>query len=74
MRTLSLLRSNTPGLSADDRPVLNPKISSERLEFVYGQMAEILLELSKHSFPQIGSLTEADDGSGPVIRRPVTLN
>jgi len=65
---------NKPGLSANDRPVLNPQISSERLEFVYSQMAEILLELSKHSFPRIGSLTEADDGSWPVLRRPVTLN
>lgn len=65
---------NTPGLSADDRPVLNPQISSERLELVYSQMADILLELSKHSFPRIGSLTKADNGSWPVLRRPVTLN
>ncbi|MCJ1250950.1 hypothetical protein MMC30_008179 [Trapelia coarctata] len=65
---------NKPGLSLDDRPILDPQISRERLEFVYSQMADILLELSKHSFPKIGSLTEADNGAWSVTDHPVTLN
>ncbi|PYI00020.1 hypothetical protein BO71DRAFT_436852 [Aspergillus ellipticus CBS 707.79] len=40
---------NTPGRSRDDRPVLDPNVSQERLEFVYGQMADIMLQVSKYS-------------------------
>jgi len=65
---------NKPGLTLDDRPILDPQISSERLELIYSQMADNLLELSRHSFPRIGSLAEADDGSWPVTGRPVTVN
>jgi aminoglycoside phosphotransferase (APT) family kinase protein len=65
---------NTPGLTLDDRPVLDPQISTERLEFVYSQMSDILLELHKHSFARIGSLTRTDDDSWAVTSRPLTLN
>ena len=37
---------NTPGLSLSDSPILDPNISTEKLEFVYTQTADILLELN----------------------------
>lgn len=65
---------NTPGLSLEDRPVLDPQISAERLEYVHSQMCDILLELHKPSFTNIGSLSTTDDDSWVVTSRPVTLN
>jgi hypothetical protein len=67
---------NTPGLGFHDRPILDPNISEERLEFVYSQMADILLQLSKCSFSQIGSLveTDEDDCEWSITKRPLTLN
>jgi aminoglycoside phosphotransferase (APT) family kinase protein len=71
---------NTPGLGLQDRPVLDPNISEERLEFVYSQMADILLQLSKCAFPRIGSLVETDDDDDDdddrwtITKRPLTLN
>ena len=65
---------NTPGLALDDRPVLDPQISTERLEFVYSQMCDILLDLHKHSFTHIGSLSETNNDSWVITGRPLTLN
>ncbi|KAL9127442.1 MAG: hypothetical protein Q9217_003679 [Psora testacea] len=65
---------NTPGLTLNDRPVLDPHISTERLEFVYSQMCDILLELHKHSFTRIGSLSGTDKDYWAVTSRPLTLN
>ncbi|KAL9102616.1 MAG: hypothetical protein Q9163_002260 [Psora crenata] len=65
---------NTPGLTRSDPPVLDPHISTERLEFAYSQMCDILLELHKHSFTGIGSLSRADKDSWVVTGRPLTMN
>lgn len=65
---------NTPGIGLYDRPILDPHIPQTKLEFVYSQMADILLELSKCSFPRIGSLVETDDDEWSVTERPLTLN
>ncbi|EED20918.1 dienelactone hydrolase family protein [Talaromyces stipitatus ATCC 10500] len=39
---------NIPGRWRQERPLMNPDISSERLNLVYRQMADILLQLSDH--------------------------
>ena len=41
-----------PERHIDKRPIPNPAITEEKLEFLYCQMANILLQLSKLSFPQ----------------------
>jgi hypothetical protein len=65
---------NTPGLKREDRPILNPDIPVEKLRFAYCQMAGVLLQLSRHSFDQIGSLEEVEDGIWCVTGRPLTFN
>lgn len=52
---------NIPGRPRDARPMLDPDISQGRLEFVYGQMADIMLQVSKHSFTEIGCIDKAND-------------
>lgn len=42
---------NTPGFSGEDRTRLNPDINIDKLEMLYGQIADILLQLSKLTFP-----------------------
>lgn len=62
-----------PGYERGDHPFLDPNIEEEKLEFFYGQIANILLELSKPSFDQIGSL--ARDASGwNITNRPLIMN
>lgn len=64
-----------PKRPIDERPVLDPDIGQEKLELLYGQMANILLQLSAVTFHRIGSLgPPGDDGSASVDRRPLTIN
>lgn len=65
---------NTPGFKREDRPILNPQIPEAKLRFAYSQMADVLLQLSRPSFAQIGSLEELEDGSWSVTDRPLTFN
>src|ERR1700683_5059100 len=65
---------NSPGLKREDRPILNPDIPQEKLRFAYSQMAGVLLQLSRPSFVQIGSLEEVEDGIWCVTGRPLTFN
>ncbi|KAI4126794.1 MAG: hypothetical protein LQ347_004831 [Umbilicaria vellea] len=65
---------NTPGLAIGERPILDPNIAAERLEYVYGQIAHILLQLSKLSFPRIGAPLEVKENSWSVTERPLTMN
>ncbi|KAI8631061.1 phosphotransferase family protein [Xylariaceae sp. FL1651] len=61
--------------AADQHPILNPDVSEEELEFLYSQIANILLQLSSLKFPRIGSLVEKEDGiSTSVEGRPLTMN
>ncbi|CAK7224161.1 hypothetical protein SCUCBS95973_005425 [Sporothrix curviconia] len=50
---------NTPGLIREDHPILDPAIDETRLAHLYGQMADVLLQLSQCTFPAIGSLSLA---------------
>lgn len=75
------MRSIHRGIPNEDRPILNPQIFEERLESVYGQMADIRLQLSKHTFGEIGCISRADDDDDDDFNdlwvtkyRPLTLN
>ncbi|KAH8729212.1 phosphotransferase family protein [Ilyonectria robusta] len=64
-----------PERGIDERPVLNPNITNEKLEVLYGQMANILLQLSTLKFPRIGSLIEKKaEGSISANGRPLIAN
>ncbi|EEP78052.1 predicted protein [Uncinocarpus reesii 1704] len=65
---------NTPGFAVEDRPILNPRIDEEKLKMLYGQAADILLQLSTLSLPKIGSLSQIDDFTWEVTRRPLSIN
>ncbi|RDH39347.1 hypothetical protein BDQ94DRAFT_165071 [Aspergillus welwitschiae] len=70
---------NIPGRSRDDRPILDPNVSQERLEWIYGQMADIVLQVSRHSFAEIGCIGKAKendefDDTWIVKHRPLTFN
>lgn len=58
---------------------MNPDVSSERLELVYSQMADILLQISSRSFSKIGCISKANeddefDDEWVVNHRPLTFN
>jgi hypothetical protein len=70
---------NIPGRSRQDKPFLDPNVSLDRLELVYSQMADIILQLSKPSFSEIGCIAKASeddesDDSWIVKHRPLTFN
>lgn len=70
---------NIPGRSSQERPILDPYISQELLECVYGYMADIMLQVSRHSFTEIGCITKANeddefDDTWIVKHRPLTFN
>ncbi|KAG8407868.1 hypothetical protein J3458_020179 [Metarhizium acridum] len=64
---------NTPSLSCDDRPILNPNVDEATLKMLYNQVAKILLQLSALEFPLIGALEETEKWSWEVTRRPLSL-
>ncbi|KID85054.1 phosphotransferase family protein [Metarhizium guizhouense ARSEF 977] len=65
---------NDPDLEPDDSHVLDANISEQKLEFLYRQMANIVLQLSALSFPQIGSLVQDEDGAFSISGRPLIQN
>ncbi|KAL9091048.1 MAG: hypothetical protein Q9165_004975, partial [Trypethelium subeluteriae] len=64
---------NNPALRSHERQKLDPNIDIERLEMLYGQMADILLQLSKISFPRIGSIAEDGEDEFDVKARPLSF-
>lgn len=61
----------TPGRPAEERPILNPDIPLQRIEHIYGQLADILLQLSKLKLPTIGALSQqGDEATWSVSQRP----
>ncbi|KAI1800111.1 kinase-like domain-containing protein [Daldinia bambusicola] len=72
-RTLSEALKD-PSLKPDESHVLDPKIDEDRLEFLYGQMANIVLQLSTLSFPRIGSLDQQEGGEISISGRPLIQN
>lgn len=65
---------NTRGCTDDQRGVLDPNIDEGHLEMLYGQVAGILLQLSRLELPRIGSLCQIDDFTWNVTRRPLPMN
>ncbi|KAI0408163.1 phosphotransferase family protein [Xylaria palmicola] len=65
---------NDPALEPDDYHILDPNISEQKLECLYRQMANVLLQLSTLAFPRIGSLVEDQDGHFSVSGRPLIQN
>ncbi|KFX87302.1 hypothetical protein V490_08362 [Pseudogymnoascus sp. VKM F-3557] len=66
---------NTPGIPSEDRPILDPAVDEGKLQKLYGQMADVLLQLSLLSFSNIGSLTQDnDEGTWSVTARPLAAN
>jgi hypothetical protein len=64
-----------PERAADKRPILDPNISAEKLEFLYSQTASILLQLSFLMFPRIGSLVEKEGRTFISVKgRPLIVN
>ncbi|EED19320.1 conserved hypothetical protein [Talaromyces stipitatus ATCC 10500] len=53
--------------SHQERPILNPNISSERLELVCSQMADILVQLSRPCFSKIGCISKAKEDDEWVL-------
>lgn len=65
---------NDPLIEADKSHVLEVNISQQKLEFLYRQMANIILQLSALTFPRIGSLVQDQDGHFSVSGRPLIQN
>jgi aminoglycoside phosphotransferase (APT) family kinase protein len=63
---------NLPGMSPQDRPMLDPGIDEEKLVFVYEQIADILLQLSALTFDKIGTPLEVEPETWEVRHRPLT--
>lgn len=63
---------NLPGLSPQDRPMLDPGIDEQKLVFVYEQIADILLQLYKLTFDKIGAPIELEPGTWAIRHRPLT--
>ncbi|CAG8314665.1 unnamed protein product [Penicillium salamii] len=65
---------NIPECPTYERGILDPNIAEDRLEMLYGQLADVVLRLSMPSFPRIGSLEQIDDFTWEVARRPLSMN
>lgn len=65
---------NDPIINSSESHVLNPNVNSDKLEILYRQMANIVLQLSTLTFDHIGALVRNDDGSTRVLARPLTMN
>jgi hypothetical protein len=65
---------NDPRREIGENHRLDSDISDEKLEFLYRQMANIVLQLSTLTFPRIGSLVEGYNGVVSVEGRPLIQN
>ncbi|KAJ5216829.1 hypothetical protein N7468_009837 [Penicillium chermesinum] len=65
---------NTPGFAVKDRPSLDLNFDVAKLELLYGQLADILLQLSTLQLPRIGSLVQVDDFTWEVAQRPLSYS
>jgi hypothetical protein len=61
---------NMPDLRIEDRPHLDLNIDIDKLELLYRQMADTLLQLSKLSLPRIGLLEQIDNFTFKVCTAP----
>ena len=62
---------NTP---FEERPILNPSIDEGKLQKLYEQIADVLLQLSALSFSKIDSLTQVDANTWSESGRALSSN
>lgn len=65
---------NIPELDWRDRPRLDLHVDPDKLQMLYRQLADVLLQLSKLEFPNIGSLEEIDEYRWEARRRPLSIH
>lgn len=66
----TILRQYSP---PGETSVLRADIGDTELRVLYRQIANILLDLARHDFPQIGSLSNPSDTSDHITSPPLTL-
>ncbi|EQL03769.1 phosphotransferase family protein [Ophiocordyceps sinensis CO18] len=67
----------TSGRPLGEKPVLDPVIDETKLEYVYGQIADMMLQLAKCNFSQIGCLgmrNGSNYGDPEITCRPLSFN
>lgn len=64
---------NTPGCPKVDRGIFDPDIDEVNLGALYGEVASILLQLSRLSLHRIGSLDQVDDFTWKVSHRRLSM-
>lgn len=66
----------TPGLGDKVPAVFNPDLDETKIEHLYGQVADVLLQLSQCEFTSIGSLgfPNGRDSDPEVVGRPLSIN
>ncbi|POR32591.1 Uncharacterized protein TPAR_07206 [Tolypocladium paradoxum] len=62
-----------PTDSDEDTLILDPDIDQKKLELVYSQIADYMLQLSRLRFASIGAISN-DSGGWAVTRRPMTYD
>ncbi|OAQ65777.1 protein kinase-like domain [Pochonia chlamydosporia 170] len=67
-------RLTRPNEDASAPHVLDANVSESTLENIWGQVAKCLLQLSRLTFPRIGSLMEANEAVYDVAGRPISHN
>ncbi|KAJ6148706.1 hypothetical protein N7497_010688 [Penicillium chrysogenum] len=65
---------NFPECPVEERGRLNPNIHEHILKTLYGELAGVLLQLSKPSFSRIGSPSQVDDLTWEVKSRPLSID
>ncbi|UNI16483.1 hypothetical protein JDV02_002914 [Purpureocillium takamizusanense] len=70
-----------PDQACGEKPVLDPDVDEAKLEYVYSQIADIMLQLSACNFSKIGCLglrshdsNDGNDGDPDVSCRPLSFN
>lgn len=64
---------NLPECPRADRGNLDLDISESKLKSLYGELANIILQLSTLFLPQIGSLNQIDNFTWKVAHRPLSM-
>ncbi|KAL3419901.1 phosphotransferase [Phlyctema vagabunda] len=67
-------RLNTPNDDPSIPHVLNPDVTEDTLDILWGQVARYYLQLSRMTFPRIGSVAATEKNSYSVVGRPITHN
>lgn len=64
---------NMPGRPRACRGIIGRGFDEDKLEGLYGELANVLLQLSRPSLSRIGSLSQIDDFTWEVAYRPLSM-